>query len=176
VSSDGGSPDGREELEELGHDAIVAHQTEAHLPQKRARVTEEAISVVISEPHASVEPFTPPPEESTLTHGEATRVLGDRKDLAAARRRILARRQRGKGRGMVWATLALAVVGGGALLVFLGLRMGLSERMVGAAAAPVANNARAVVRGAPSASPATGERPPRKVSLEELPVESPSRR
>lgn len=174
MSSDGGSPEGRDELEELGHDAIVAHQTEAHLPQKRAHVTEEAISVVISEPNASVEAFTPPPDESTLTHGEATLVLGDRKDIEAARRRILARRRRGKGRGMVWATLALAVVGGGALLIFLGLRMGLSERIVGAAAAPIANNARTVLPGAPSALPANGERPPRKVSLDDLPVESPS--
>jgi hypothetical protein len=174
VSSDGGSPNGREELEELGHDAIVAHQTEAHLPQKRAHVTEEAISVVISDPNASDGPFTPPPDESTLTHGEATLVLADRKDIEAARRRILARRRGAKGsNGMVWATLALAVLGGGALLVFFGTRMGLSDR---AAAAPIANNARTVLPGAPSASPVSGERPPRKVSLDELPVESPERR
>lgn len=172
ADSSGETPDGREELEELGNDAIVAHQTEAHLPQKRARVTEEAISVVISEPHASSQPITPPPEESTLTSGDATAVL-DRKDLEAARRKILARRNGRKPSGGLALALVVAVVGGFGLLLFLGLKLGLSDRVTGAVAAPIANNARAPLPGAPSAAPVQVEGPPRAVSVDELPVERP---
>lgn len=162
------------ELEELGTEAIVAHETAAHLPQKRAQVTEEARSIVISEPSAARQPFK-------VERGEPT-VVVERRELEAARKRILQRRKRSGGtRKLLWVALAAAAFAGGALVVFLSTRSsgptrlyGLSQAMPALSpaseAAPVAAASAAVVEVREP------ERVPPKVSLEELPLERPRRR
>jgi hypothetical protein len=167
------------ELEELEDEAILGHETSAHLPQKRARVTEEARSIVISEVLAP--PSGPGQQPFRMDRGEPTVVI-DRRDLEAARKKILQRRpRRAKGRGskVVWAALAaLAFVGGG-LVVFLSMRVPGQPRLFGFSQAVPAPNA--VRETAPSSSSGLSaqveaERLPRKVSLEELPLERPRRR
>jgi hypothetical protein len=162
------------ELEELENEAILAHETSAHLPQKRAQVTEEARSIVISEPHATGQrPFKP-------DRGEPTMVV-DRKDLEAARTKILQRSRRGSSRrrGLMWAALAAAAFIGGGLLVFFTTRAP-GQPTLFAGATPVLGVAR---EQAPSTASSAGlaaqaevERLPPKVSLEELPLERPRRR
>lgn len=162
------------ELEELENEAILAHETSAHLPQKRAQVTEEARSIVISEPNATAHrPFK-------ADRGEPTMVV-DRKELEAARRKILERRRRGSGRrrGLMWVALAAAAFVGGGLLVFLTTRAP-GQPTLFAHAAPALG---ATHEQAPSTASSAGlaaqaevERMPPKVSLEELPLERPGRR
>lgn len=163
-----------QELEELGVEAIVAHETSAHLPQKRAQVTEEARSIVISEPNAARQPFK-------VERGEPT-VVVDRRDLEAARKRILQGRKRvGKKRRVLWAVLAAAAFACGGLVVFLLMRSpGPSHLYSLSQAMPALNRARDTTPGAAPSAGRTGqqeaEREPPKVSLEELPLERPRRR
>ena len=160
------------ELEELGTEAIVAHETAAHLPQKRAQVTEEARSIVISEPSAARQPFK-------AERGEPT-VVVERRDLEAARQRILQRRKRTRGtRKALWVALAAAAFAGGALVVFLSTRSseptsGLSQAMP--ALSPARETTPATATSAGVVEPREAERVPPKVSLEELPLERPRRR
>jgi hypothetical protein len=165
------------ELEELEDGAILAHETSAHLPQKRAQVTEEARSIVISEPVAPAQkPFR-------IDRGEPTLVV-DRRELEAARKKILqSRRRSGKARGRVvlWAALAAAAFVGGGLVVFLSMRPSGQPRLFGLSqAAPALNAMRdpspGTAASAGLSAQTEAERAPRKVSLEELPLERPRRR
>jgi hypothetical protein len=170
------------ELEELEDEAILAHETSAHLPQKRARVTEEARSIVIAEQ-------VPPPsgagqEPFKIDRGEPTVVI-DRRDLEVARRKILERRRRGakgSGRKVLWAVLAAAAFAVGGLAVFLTMRAPGQPRLLSfSQAMPAAlNAARETTPGTASSAGLSAqrevERVPRKVSLEELPLERPRRR
>jgi hypothetical protein len=162
--------DSHHELEELEIDAILAHQSGAHLPQKRAQVTEEARSIVIAEPAA------PGQRPFHVDRGEPTVVI-DRRDLEVARKRILTRRRRGiKERRVLWAGLAAIAFVTGGLVVFLW------PRGDDAPLAPITPALEAAPKLAPTPPAAAArerlreaERPPPKVSLEELPLERPRR-
>lgn len=172
------SPEIHPELEELEDGAILAHETSAHLPQKRAQVTEEARSIVIAEqPAPEQKPFR-------IDRGEPTVVI-ERRELEAARKKILERRRRsgkGRARAVLWAALAAAAFVGGGLLVFLSMRSSADQpRLLGVSqAAPALDPMRESSPGAASSAGlsarAETERVPRKVSLEELPLERPRRR
>lgn len=178
VRSSAVSPEIHPELEELEDGAILAHETSAHLPQKRAQVTEEARSIVIAEqPAPEQKPFR-------IDRGEPTVVI-ERRELEAARKKILERRRRsGKGRPrpVLWAALAAAAFVGGGLLMFLSMRGSAGQpQLLGVSQAAPALNA--MPESSPGAATSAGlsaqaeaERVPRKVSLEELPLERPRRR
>lgn len=177
----GVSSESHHELEELEDEAILGHETSAHLPQKRAQVTEEARSIVIAEQAA---PASGPGQQPfRLDRGEPTVVI-DRRELEATRKKILQRKRRGaKGRGrkVLWAALAAAAFVGGGLVVFLSMRAPGQPRLFGLSQTePALNAVREVAPGTASSSGLSAqveaEHVPRKVSLEELPLERPRRR
>ncbi len=158
--------DALDDLEELGDDAIIAQQTEAHAPKPRTNVANEARSVVITD--HPVRPDTQPPSRShPRSSGEATLVIRDRRDLDAIRKGI-AKRQFEKGGGgqpvlYTWVALGLAAFVLGGLFAFLATdsRAGTAD--------PAPNEA---LSGAPVVSPAPAlTQPPRAVKLDDLPVE-----
>lgn len=168
------------ELEELGDEAIIAQQQLAHAPQKRAYVSEEARSVVISDPPPV---SSRPLQRYRVDRGEPTMVLSGRPDLEEARRRILARK-RGQPRVTGWKSyvggaLALLTLVVGGWLVFSfsrGARTaeGTLLNRAAAPALPLSKQAGAVRFQAPRDT--TEEAPAPQVKLEELPIEKPRRR
>lgn len=165
-------------LEELGDDAIIAQQTEAHLPQKRAVVSDEARSVVISE---ALPPAHRALKRYRLDRGEPTLVIRDRSELEAFRRKVLEdRRHRGaQQRGpYLWAGLALVAFAMGGLLMLVltrGEHAGVDE----STQPPAATHLRVdsvVSQHAKPAARTEREAAPPQVKLEELPVERPRRR
>ncbi|HEX7451573.1 MAG TPA: hypothetical protein VF294_04780, partial [Polyangiaceae bacterium] len=85
-------PDALDDLEELGDDAIIAQQTEAHAPRPRANVSEESRSVVITDQPQQRDTERPRgagfPVRGTA---EPTLVIRDRRALDELRREIVQR-------------------------------------------------------------------------------------
>jgi hypothetical protein len=166
------TPSNPQELEELGTEAIVAHQTGAHLPQRRVQVTEEQRSVVIAEPLVVL------PKPFRAERSEKTVVIRDRRELDAARDRVALRRKRApRARLLFFSVLALAILAGVAVGVFgVSAWRSKSPRLFGVTPAEDATSG-AAAPGAPSAAHPTGaEATPRTVSVDELPVEKKPRR
>lgn len=107
---------GVEGLEELGEDAIIAQEFDAHLPQKRASVREDARSVVISDPAAAA---SSPHPASRTAQFKATMVLRDRKQLEKIRARPVEKRSRGLSPYVLAGfSIAAFVLGGIAAIVW----------------------------------------------------------
>lgn len=166
-----------EEIEELGDEAIIAQQSQAHLPQKRANVRNEARSVVIAEEPTPASSRRPPLYRAE--RAEATLVLGERRDLEAAMRRnaLEHRRRLKRTRGgygpLIWAGLAIAAFAAGGLVTLAIVRSTTPASLadappaVAAAVAPPAAQAKGARRKADHP-----ERAARKVQVEELPLEA----
>lgn len=159
-----------EHLEELGDDAIIAHQQGAHAPKPRAQVTEEARSVVISD-HPPVG-SNPPPAAALPRQGstkrrsertEKTVVIRDRRQVEELRRQIKRSTSSSPPAAApgiwVWVAVGVAAFLAGGLVALFATR---DEQP---AVAPMAS-------GVPSAlpAPAVPSEPP-KVSIDELPIE-----
>ena len=120
-------PDALDDLEELGDDAIIAQQTEAHAPRPRANVSEESRSVVITD-HPQRRDTQPPsglPRVSGMprSSGEATLVIRDRRALDELRKDIVlrqAKKKRGGKRALyMWGALGLVAFLLGGIVAFL---------------------------------------------------------
>ena len=172
-------PDALDDLEELGDDAIIAQQTEAHAPQPRVNVSEESRSVVITD-HPQRHDTEPPrgigiPPRSSA---EPTLVIRDRRALDELRRDIVKRqaKKRGGNRTLyMWGGLGLVafVLGGIAALLATDshsdpaqTESGQTGRVEGLAANPHATDTMPVAK--PAATPTEA---PRAVRLDDLPVE-----
>jgi hypothetical protein len=172
-------PDALDDLEELGDDAIIAQQTEAHAPRPRANVSEESRSVVITD-HPQRRDTEPPrgtgiPPRSSA---EATLVIRDRRALDELRRDIVqrqAKKRRGKRGLYMWGGLGLAAFVLGGIVAFLATdsrsdtaqaETNPSGRVEAQAANPHAADATLVTK---PVTPAAD--PPRAVRLDDLPVE-----
>ncbi|HYO92932.1 MAG TPA: hypothetical protein VER33_00400 [Polyangiaceae bacterium] len=173
-------PDPIHELEELGDEAIIAQEQLAHAPQKRAYVSEEARSVVISDPPPV---SSRPLQRYRIDRGEPTMVLSGRPDLEEARRKILARKS-GQPRVKDWkpyvgGALALLTLVVGGWLVFSLSRApqsgeGTLVNRAASRALPLSKQVGAARLQAPRE--AAEEAPAPQVKLEELPIEKPRRR
>jgi hypothetical protein len=96
------------ELEELGDEVIIAQETGAHAPQRRANVTTDHPSVVISE-HPPAHPSQRlPTYRSRRDRTEQTVVIRDRKKLEKMRREMT--RQHRKKPGVERRTVYLIAV------------------------------------------------------------------
>ena len=172
-------PDALDDLEELGDDAIIAQQTEAHAPRPRANVSEESRSVVITD-HPQRRDTEPPrgtgiPPRSSA---EATLVIRDRRALDELRRDIVqrqAKKRRGKRGLYMWGGLGLAAFVLGGIVAFLATdsrsdmaqaETNPSGRVEAQPANPHAADTPQVSN--PVAPPADA---PRAVRLDDLPVE-----
>lgn len=161
---------GLEGLEELGADAIIAQETQAHLPQKRVNVQDEARSVVISEEPA---PSQRRPVASRAERLQRTIVLRDRTAVAGLRGGVPSRVPPAGGVSRyAWAGLtiaAFAIGGTVALLVARGMATKTSSDALTRAlseAAPVARP-RPSVRASDQARTGDLARPP--IQIEDLP-------
>jgi len=170
--SSGGLPppenDELDHLEELGDDAIIAQQQAPHAPKPRVHVTEEARSIVISEPPPRAAPHGGAGAASgkRKARGDKTVVIRDRRQLDELRREMAKRSALGAKKSaskgvLVWACLGVAAFLLGGLVALLATQERQDQRP--AKAAPSA---------APQAAPARKpEAAPRAVSIDELPVE-----
>lgn len=171
-------PDALDDLEELGDDAIIAQQTEAHAPRPRANVSEESRSVVITEPQRR---DTEPPRGTGFPvrgTGEPTLVIRDRRALDELRREIVQRqaKKRRSSRALyMWGGLGLVAFVLGGIVAFLATDSrsdaaqandSQSARVEGQTANSHASDAVPVVK--PAAVPVDA---PRAVRLDDLPVE-----
>lgn len=167
-----------EELEELGDDAIIAQQTEAHLPQKRIVVADESRSVVISEEA----PASRPLRKYRVERGEPTLVIRDRNSLEDFRKKLAEkqRKYRNKRRApYLWAGVALAAFAMGGVLTLVLMRGEDTAPLgtqFGAARMATASRVERIAPQPPKAAPREVEEAPPQVKLEELPVERPRRR
>ncbi len=178
-------PDGLEDLEELGDDAIIAQQTAAHAPRPRANVSEESRSVVITD-HPQRRDTEPPRaafrERAALprSSAEPTLVIRDRRALDELRTDIERRRQqRGKGLRPIylWGALGVAAFVLGGIVAFLATD-GHSDAQPDASNAPVAGGRIEAQMATPRAPIATVQSKPEPaptpaVRLDDLPVEPP---
>jgi len=167
-----------EDLEELGDDAIIAQQTEAHLPQKRIVVADEERSVVIAE-----QPAPRPLRSYRVERGEPTLVIRDRNALDAFRRKLAEKRRHHKSKRhapYVWAGLALAAFAMGGLLTLVLMRNespnAVETELGSQVAAPAKRVDQVASEPAPRAAAPVREAAPPQVKLEELPVERSRRR
>lgn len=162
-----------EQLEELGDDAIIAHQQGAHAPKPRAQVTEEARSVVISDhppvgsnpPPAAAIPAAPEPKKRR-ERSEKTVVIRDRRQIDQLRK-AMAKRQPSATGPMpalwLWVAVGVAAFLLGGLVALFATRGDDVD-----AAAPVRS---ALIPSPPPPDvPAAAPEPP-QVSIDELPVE-----
>ncbi|HEY6078278.1 MAG TPA: hypothetical protein VIW29_05715 [Polyangiaceae bacterium] len=165
-----------EQLEELGDDAIIAHQQGAHAPKPRAQVTEEARSVVISEhppvgsnpPPATTVPGQPSPRRRS-ERTEKTVVIRDRRQIDMLRREMAKRRSSSSPPVSSGPGLWIWIVVGVAAFVMGGLAALFATRDDEQASTPALLPSSAPFGLASSAPAATSEPP--KVSIDELPVE-----
>ena len=167
------SSNGSEELEELGEDAIIAHQAAPHSPQRRANVADEARSVVISE--TANQPASRP---YRAERAAATVVVRDRRALETARRQILAevRGDSGVPRA-IWLGVVVAVFAIVAALVVVWVRTPRGDVVQVVAPSDTAVDAkRAAVPSIPPTAAPSSEPSTPKISLDELPVERRPRR
>lgn len=158
-----------EELEELSDDVILAQESAIHVPQRRANVTTDHPTVVISDAAA---PSGRPTERRRRTT-EKTVVIRDRRTIERTRQAISERQQlKQKSRGVEPRTLyllALAAVGsllvGTLIAAFVDSRR--EARLQATAVVPVRS-------GPPAAS--SEAKPIDTVNLEQLPLDRSRRR
>ncbi len=164
---DSAALDDLDDLEELGDDAIIAQQTEAHAPKPRANVADEARSVVITD-HPLRRDTQPPRRSQPRSTGEATLVIRDRRALDEIRKSIIegqARKKRGGHRALyTWGALGLAAFVLGGLVAFLATDGSGS----GDAEPAPAGQIEAPPAITPASKPTAA---PRAVKLDDLPVE-----
>jgi hypothetical protein len=164
-----------EQLEELGDDAIIAHQQGAHVPKPRVQVTEEARSIVISEhPSPGSQPPAAPkipkdPGKKRSERTEKTVVIRDRRQIEELRREMAKHRPRlqaepaRKSQGLLlWVIVGIAAFLIGGLVALFATQ---EEESTGA---PVPTAV--TVLPQVSAAPAAPSEPP-SVSIDELPIE-----
>lgn len=174
---------------ELGDEAIIAQESEPHLPQKRAGIQDEPHSIVISDRQPAVRQ-TP---AYRAERAEPTLVIRDRRELEEMRRKVLEERQQRAHASQppaapaprgpyLWAGLAVAAFAAGGVLTFFLVRgtdsapaelpaaAGLATTHPHAAALSRASS----VRNSPAREGA--EEPTPQVKLEELPLEKKPRR
>jgi hypothetical protein len=96
VSEPPRSPAGDADLEELGDEVIISQETGAHAPQRRANVTTDHPTVVISEPAPPRRPESTVPYRAVRDRGEKTVIIRDRKKLEKMRRDIARRKQKSR--------------------------------------------------------------------------------
>jgi hypothetical protein len=169
-------PDGLEDLEELGDDAIIAQQTAAHAPQPRANVSEESRSVVITDhpQRRDTEPPRASRQSPPRSSGEATLVIRDRRALDELRSQIERGRIKPPSRRRplyLWGALGLAAFVLGGIVAFLAT----DSRDTSAAASPVRVEAQIALPRAAAPSPPVSKPEPAtpSVRLDDLPVEPP---
>lgn len=164
-----------DDLEELGDEAIIAQQTEAHLPQKRANVHDDSRSIVISEDPA---PSSRWPEPYRAERSEATVVVRDRRELEAMRLKAVSGTRRPGGAGpYVWAGLAIAAFAAGGLVTLLLVRSSAPDTLQESVGQAVQEPARHPRLGSAMPEKAAQDEPVTpQVQLEELPLEKPRRR
>lgn len=158
-----------EQLEELGDDAIVAHQQGAHVPKPRVQVTEEARSIVISEHPApgSNAPGSAERGKKRSERTEKTVVIRDRRQIDELRREMAKHRPRPPAKPsnkglLLWVIVGVAAFLAGGLVALFATRGDESAATTVAPTAPVPPP--------PSAAPAPPVEPP-SVSIDELPIE-----
>ena len=171
--------DSLDELEELGDDAIIAQQTEAHAPRPRANISEESRSVVISD-HPQRQDTRPPsrmPLGSGLSapRGEATVIIRDRRALDQLRKEVLARQTR-KRRGnrplYLWGALGVLAFLLGCIVAFLATDSHSAGQTADEPGQGARIEAQPLVSAAPLAAPLPApESTTRAVRLDDLPVE-----
>jgi hypothetical protein len=168
--STSGAENELEKLEELGDDAIVAHQQGAHVPKPRAQVTEEARSIVISDQSSPGNDAPAPPERRSRRRSERTEktvVIRSRRQIDELRRAMAKHKPPGASpakRGLLlWVIVGLAAFLAGGLVALFATPAKRSAPT--AAPVPVASDT-AQTPIAPSAS----AEPP-SVSIDELPIE-----
>jgi len=177
-------PEALEDLEELGDDAIIAQQTDAHTPQPRANVSEESRSVVITDHPQRRD--TEPPRAARSSHAgappkssvEATLVIRDRRALDDLRTQIERNRhKKGNARRRplyVWGALGLAAFVLGGIVAFLATDGHADAQTAGAPGLPNRAEAQmALPRPAAPSAPARAEPVTPSVRLDDLPVEPP---
>jgi hypothetical protein len=158
-----------EKLEELGDDAIVAHQQGAHVPKPRAQVTEEARSIVISD-HSSPTSALPSQERRSRRRSERTEktvVIRSRRQMDELRR-AMAKHKPGataapKSGLLLWVLVGLAAfLAGGLVALFATPGKQTTAKSL---PLPVATES------APApVAPSVSAEPP-SVSIDELPIE-----
>jgi hypothetical protein len=87
-------PSSDDGLEELGDEVIIAQESGAHAPQRRAQVTTDHPTVVISEPPAGEGRKRPGTLKTRRERTEKTVVIRDRKQLDKMRRAISERHRK----------------------------------------------------------------------------------
>ncbi|HEX3850416.1 MAG TPA: hypothetical protein VHW01_05580 [Polyangiaceae bacterium] len=172
-------PDALDDLEELGDDAIIAQQTEAHAPRPRATVSEESRSVVITD--HPLRRDTEPPRGTGFpvrAAAEPTLVIRDRRALDELRRDIVqrqAKKRRGNRALYMWGGLGLVAFVLGGIVAFLATdshsdAAQADNSQSGRVEGQVANSHASDV--VPIAKPtAAAAEAPRAVRLDDLPVE-----
>ena len=173
--------DGLDDLEELGDDAIISQQTAAHAPKPRAKVADEARSVVIkdeSRPGQQVRRAAP------KSSAEATVVIRDRRALHELRASIKGGSQKAKRRRALyrWAGLGLAAFVLGGVVAFLASDTHSDQSpplaRVEAQLAPLRVPSRTLANQGPVSNGPPPAAPPeaqRAVRLDDLPLESAAR-
>jgi hypothetical protein len=160
-----------EELEELSDDVILAQESVVHSPQRRANVTTDHPTVVISDTGAA-----PAPTKRARRTNEQTVVIRDRKGLERTRRAIEERQQQKsqkpqKPRLVEPRTLyLLALAAVGSLLVGTLIAAVVDSRKDDRLPLPAASN-----HSGPSAA-ASEAKPIDTVDLSQLPVDHSRRR
>jgi hypothetical protein len=172
-------PDALDDLEELGDDAIIAQQTEAHAPRPRANVSEEARSVVITDHPRRRD--TEPPRGNGIpprSSAEPTLVIRDRRALDELRRDIVqrqAKKRRGSRALYMWGGLGLAAFVLGGIVAFLATdsRSDMAQAEANPSARVEAQAANPHAADAPQVTKAVAppDDAPRAVRLDDLPIE-----
>jgi hypothetical protein len=167
--STSGAENELEELEELGDDAIVAHQQGAHVPKPRAQVTEEARSIVISDrssPRSDVPVSQERRSRRRSERTEKTVVIRSRRQIEELRRAMEKHKPRAAGtakRGLLlWVLVGLAAFAAGGLVALFATPKPSAQP---AQPAPAASET-----APPTASSSAAVEPP-SVSIDELPIE-----
>ncbi|MEP7051373.1 MAG: hypothetical protein ABJB12_13520 [Pseudomonadota bacterium] len=172
-------PDALEDLEELGDDAIIAQQTEAHAPRPRTNVSEESRSVVITDQprRHDTQPPSGMPRAPSVPRGEATLIIRDRRALDELRKEIVARqlkKRRGSRNAYLWGALGLIAFVLGGIVAFLATDSHPDDPTPSSQAQGARIEARPLLPAAPlttaSARPASPE-VMHAVRLDDLPVE-----
>lgn len=174
-----GEADDLEHLEELGDDAIISQQTEAHAPRPRANVSEEARSVVITD-HPLRRDTQRPGEAPPRTGGEQTLVIRDRRALDELRRHIVRHKVKkadARRSLYLWGVLGLAAFVLGGVVAFLATDS-LPDAPTAPSAVAALQRGEAHVVPPVTAPPAAAQpaatttpEPPHAVRLDDLPVE-----
>jgi hypothetical protein len=156
-------------IEELGDDAIIAQQTAAHAPRPRVLVTEEARSVVISDPPRIAHSAT-----FLKAAGEPTLFIRDRRKLHELSQRVALRRAQPARRSPVWTFTALGLVAFvlGGIVAFFATDSQVERVPSSSVKAKSAPLTSALAQSSTAASGSTG----RALHFDELPLEAPPKK